>query len=503
MNGISTSKVDAPSMRSFFVCLVLLLSAWVAVFFQGLTTAVDIWLISDIFNHCLFVLPGSIYFIYLKRDELSLKYFKPNYLVLILCTGSLTLYAIGLAGDVQLFMHVATFTFLPLSVWAFIGNQLAIKILFPLVFILFCIPVGEELVPAMQEVTADLSMIMLNWTGIPIYRNGLYIEIPQGRFLVAEACSGISFFIASVVIGSLYAYLNIRSTKRRILFMIIAIVFPVIANGIRVFGIILTGYLSNMEHAVGADHLIYGWVFFSIVIICLLGIGELVREKDPQPESFQPEPSSSQCITDKSLYPSLICVLVLMIAYSMWFRVINSQLNQPSTANQLALNVTEESAAANYTSSWKPEFIEPFQELHYSRMFLNTPVDVYVAWYPLGYGELITSLNRLYTEKFWSLESSRHFQLESEQNMRISTIVNHSSKRLLSSWYVIDGKVFTNNKIAKLYETYQILVGNHVGSALIAISQETKNVSTEQEEAEFQAIIKHSMTELNQHIKVR
>jgi EpsI family protein len=135
-------------------------------------------------------------------------------------------------------------------------------------------------------------------------------------------------------------------------------------------------------------------------------------------------------------------------------------------------------------------------------MMLNTPIDVYVAWYPLGHGELITSLNRLYTEKSWSLKSSSHFQLESEQNIRISTIVNHSSKRLLSSWYVIDGKVFTDKKLAKLYETYQILMGNHVGSALIAISQQTKNVSAEQEKTEFHAILKQSIIELNQTIEI-
>jgi exosortase len=211
VQGTATNKLVALNVKPFLICLCLLLSTWTLVFWQGIITAVDIWIISDIFNHCLFVLPGVGYLIYLKRSELNLNFLKPNYFIVILCLGSLTLYAIGLAGDVQLFMHIATFTFLPLSLWAFIGNRLAYKIIFPLSFILFCIPIGEELIPALQEVTADLSMVMLKWSGIPVYRSGLYIEIPQGQFLVAEACSGISFFIASIVIGSLYAYLNMQS----------------------------------------------------------------------------------------------------------------------------------------------------------------------------------------------------------------------------------------------------------------------------------------------------
>jgi exosortase A len=274
--GRIRKNINKPIMhtvKSVVIGLLLIIVVWVSVLWQGITTAVEIWIISDIFNHCLFVLPGALYLAYLKRTRLNVCDIKPNYLVLFLCIGSLTLYAIGLAGDVQLFMHVATFTFLPLSIWAFIGNRLAYQILFPLVFILFCIPVGEELIPTLQEVTADLSMVMLNWSGIPVYRSGLYIEIPQGQFLVAEACSGISFFVACVVIGSLYAYLNVQSAKRRIIFMSISIIFPIIANAIRVFGIIMTGYFSDMKHAVGTDHLIYGWVFFSLVIVCLLGLG--------------------------------------------------------------------------------------------------------------------------------------------------------------------------------------------------------------------------------------
>jgi exosortase A len=499
----NSKKSSSLSVNAVLVCLLCVAAAWVLVFWQGVTTAVDLWVSSDIFNHCLFVLPSAVLLTYLKRSELDVSDVKPNYFVLFLCLGSLSLYAIGLAGELQLFMHVATFTFLPLSVWALIGNQLALKILFPLAFIIFCVPVGEELIPALQEVTADLSMVMLNWSGIPVYRSGLYFEIPQGRFLVAEACSGISFFISSLVIGSLYAYLNISSIKRRTTFMLISIALPIIANGIRVFGIILIGYLTDMEHAVGADHLIYGWVFFFIVLMCLFGIGEMVREKHPQVEVLQPELAGERWTTVKSFYPSLICIIVLMLAYSAWFRLINAQLNQSSDTTHLTLSLTEGADQTNYSSNWKPEFIEPAQEFHYSRMMLNTSIDVYVAWYPLGYGELITSGNRLYTEKSWSLKSTNNLQLESDQNIRISAIVNHSNKRLLSSWYLIDGKLITNNKIAKLYETYQILMGNHVGSALIAISQQTKNVSAEQENNEFQAILKQSIIELNQTIEIK
>jgi exosortase A len=502
--GLTPENTHKPSMHSVkpvLIGLLLIAAAWLLVFWQGITTAVDIWIISDIFNHCLFVLPGALFLVYLKRSELNVNDVKPNYLVLLLCIGSLTLYAIGLAGDVQLFMHVATFTFLPLSIWAFIGNRIAYQILFPLVFILFCIPIGEELIPALQEITADLSMVMLNWSGIPVYRSGLYIEIPQGQFLVAEACSGISFFIASIVIGSLYAYLNMQSAKRRILFMVISIIFPIIANAIRVFGIIMTGYLSDMEYAVGADHLIYGWVFFSLVIVCLLGLGELIREKHVTAEKSQANTTSSKGLSVKSCYQSSVSIIVIMLLFLVWFNSINTQLNVPGTEDNLSasLQAEQDLSSATYISAWKPEFTQPYQEFQFLRQINNVPVDVYVVWYPRGHGELISSLNRLYPEKSWTLESKSAFQLDDGQNMDLATIVNPRSKRLLSYWYVIDGKVFTNNRMAKLYEIYKILMGSYVGSGLVAISQTTENVSIQQDSSSFAELTKDNIKPLSQY----
>lgn len=488
--------------KAVLICLSLILAAWVLVFWQGLTTAVDIWIISEIFNHCLFVLPGAVYLAYLKREELAVSQLKSNYWVLFLCVGSLTLYAIGLAGDVQLFMHVATFTFLPLSIWAFIGNRLAYKILFPLIFILFCIPIGEELIPTLQEITADLSMVMLNWSGIPIYRSGLYIEIPQGQFLVAEACSGISFFIASIVIGSLYSYLNIQSVKRRMVFMAIAILFPIIANAIRVFGIIMTGYLTDMEHAVGADHLIYGWVFFALVIVCLLGIGELIREKHPVAKKQPVESMLTAALNVKSWYQALVSIIGLMLVFFVWFIAINQQLNVPTAEYKLTKVEAEQAVSTdNYTNAWQPEFNQPYQEFQFVKQLNNQSIDVYIAWYPKGHGELISSLNRLYPEKAWTLESKNTYPLDDGQSIDMSVIVNPYSKRLLSYWYVIDGKLFTNNRMAKLYEIYRILMGSYVGSGLVAISQKTENVMVEKDKVSFADLTKENLAELNQYFE--
>ncbi|MFT6896512.1 MAG: exosortase A [Paraglaciecola sp.] len=478
--------------------LVVIVCIWSVVFWQGLITAIDIWIMSDIFNHCLFVLPAVGFFIYLKRPQLAPYEIVPNYWLLLPCIGSLLLYAIGLSGGVQLFMHVATFTFLPLSIWLFLGNKLAAKITFPLFFILFCIPIGEELIPTLQQITADMSVVMLNWSGVPIFRTGLYIEIPEGRFLVAEACSGISFFIASIVIGSLYAYLNIQSATRKILFMTIAILFPVLANAIRVFGIILTGHLTNMEHAVGADHLIYGWIFFSFVIICLIAIGELIREKTADLKVETVTTGSGKSLPPKVLFTPVGILLILTLSFAAWYQVILTQLapvTAPHKINRVAM--FEPTTAGQLAANWSPEFKNAYDAEQGTFTHKNKLIDMYVAWYPKGEGELISSLNRFYLEGSWTLDSRDNFTGPQGLTFAIEQIVNSQSRRLLTHWYVVDGKVLTDKKMAKLYEIYRIMRGDHIGSGIIILSKQSDNISIEQDSADFKNMLADNFEQLN------
>ena len=56
--------------KAFYLSFLLILGLWVVFTWQGLTTAVSVWYGNEIFNHGFFIVPGSLYLIYLKRQEL-------------------------------------------------------------------------------------------------------------------------------------------------------------------------------------------------------------------------------------------------------------------------------------------------------------------------------------------------------------------------------------------------------------------------------------------------
>ena len=115
--------------KEFGIVLLSMLLLWLAFFWQGVVTAIDIWWGNEIFNHCFFVLPTTAYLIYLKRDSLFSNNIKPTLLPLFAIVPLCVLYVVGRVGDIQLFMHIATFTLLPVLIWTIIGHNAAKSIL--------------------------------------------------------------------------------------------------------------------------------------------------------------------------------------------------------------------------------------------------------------------------------------------------------------------------------------------------------------------------------------
>lgn len=456
------------------------LAAWLALVYASLWSAIEIWIGNEIYNHCLIVIPASIYLIYEKRLTLDWSQAKMSWLAVFIFVSQLILFVLGAAADIQLFQHIAIFSMLPTLVWIFIGNKLAWILKFPLVFVLFSVPVGEELIPFLQEITADMSVYMLEMTGIPLFRSGLFIEIPQGKFLVAEACSGVSFLIASIVLGNLYAYMNLVSWQRRLFFVCLSIVFPILANSIRVYGIIYVGYSTNMEHAVGADHLIYGWFFFAFVLVCLFLLGEMIRRNESKNlKKLVAENSISDLNTDPNLKkqekmtvfkPIALVVLLLSLVLS-HVQTYRMSTGIKPAADSISIDLGDfEEVNHLHRLQWIPRYIGYSYQKLYHLQADSFNFDLYYAQFDGSDGELVSSLNRLYEQDRWTLVKRNKLKLNkiSVQQEFITSSVG--VEKTILYWYVVGDEIMSSYKDVKIAQLIQKLKGNEVSSAIIAVA---------------------------------
>jgi exosortase len=189
--------------------------------------------------------------------------------------------------------QLAAMSFVELLFLAVLGKRLWWALAGPLLYLYFLVPFGEFLTPQLQDITTWFIRHGLETLGVPAYIDGYVIEIPQGSFYVAEACAGLRFLIASIAFGCLYALMMYRSPVRRTIFIVVSIIVPVIANGFRAIGIVYLGYLLNSAQAAAADHIIYGWLFFSFVILVLILLGLPFRQDHLTTRSGSQDPADA------------------------------------------------------------------------------------------------------------------------------------------------------------------------------------------------------------------
>lgn len=458
--------------------LLFLMVLWAVTFYSAILSAAHIWAISEIYKHCFFVIPGAIYLMWRRRYLVVSAKPKPNYWLLLPLVGMLLLGVFGFAGDIRLFTHVATFGSLPLIIWCCFGNQVAKALWFPLLFIFFAIPVGDELVPLLQDVTTNLAEPLLQLSGVPFHRNGLFIDIPEGRFVVAEACSGIRFFVGSIVFGVIFAHVSYRSLWKQAGFVLLSIIVPVFANAVRVYGIIMVGHLSDMKYAVGADHLVYGWFFFSIVLFMLFLLGEWMRTQyDKEDTSLVARPWNRNNWHEFSPTKTTILLSAMLIMTMAWITVVTkpqSELVQPEF-NFETMPLRPDAEIPRFV--WEPKFKNP---RYTKQAILYAPrvpqISFYYAWYDgVTEGtELISSTNRLFDIDIWSALGQQVVMIPSEEVAFPATallITNaQGEKRIILYWYQLPG-LNTSQKIkAKLYQTSMRVLGQGPSGALVAFS---------------------------------
>ncbi|MFC3120838.1 exosortase A [Agaribacter flavus] len=489
------------SSKPMFLLMAVVFALWLAFTWTGVVTAVKIWYVSEIFNHCFIVLPACVYLIWEKRKQVPWQNAHIQAWLIPIIFSQILLYLFGYAGDINLFMHLAAFSLLISLPWFMLGNQIAKSIMFPLFFVIFCIPIGEELVPLLQEIAADFSVILLKGSGVPVFKSGLYIEIPEGKFLVAEACSGISFLIASIVLGNLYAYLNLKRWKTRLFFVGLSIAFPIFANVIRVYGIIMIGHLTDMEHAVGADHLIYGWFFFAFVLIVLFVIGEIIRKYEkPISSKFEEAPSTlyetKPYLRSTNSKVSLGIMLCGLIAGLGKIYALNQDIVAPQFTP--VFETQDQQRKVQSVISWQPSFDKAVSIQNNAFEIGNARFVEYVALFSTAQGEIVRNQDRLYAQDRWTIESKASLYVDENTPLSSERVVSVTNQNMvIYSAYLIHDKLFTNKTKAKIYETWKKLSQGEARGAMIAIAvmDDSSSVS--------QAQITERFTKLRQRVQLQ
>jgi len=463
----------APVLAASVAVLGVLLLYW-----PTADSIVAIWTRSETFTHGFVVVPICLWLVWRRRESIAAIPARPWWPGLVFVFAAGALWFVTAVADVLGVKQFALAFMLQAAIVTVVGARIARAAFFPLAFLLFAVPFGEIFVPTLIDWTANFTVAALRWSGVPVYRESNLFIIPSGAWSVVEACSGIRYIIASVMIGTIYAAISYRSARRRAMFIAASILVPIVANWLRAYMIVMIGHLSNNRLAVGVDHIIYGWVFFGLVMLLLFWIGSFWQEDAPAAPQESPQRANSPApaATTRMLFAAAVAAIA---AAGVWVP-LEAKVDRPADPGKPALPAIASTsgwdAAPDALADWKPRYRGYAAELRQAFSKEGREVGVYIAYYrqQTKGNELITSANQLVVPEDWKWKQTGKGGDNIEWSGRPEQVeradLSGQTKALQAyRLYWVAGRVTSSQYAAKALQAWSKLSGRGDDAALIVI----------------------------------
>ena len=257
------------SLQKASVLFILLLALVLAAWWGTVQHMVDILWSADVYSHGLLVPVISLWLIW-RNSEDGVVAGPPAATGAVLLLPISLLWVVGEAMEAAILQHLALVFAIQALFLACFGWRMTWQNLFPLFFLFFMVPFGGGFVKPLQILTTDMVTWGLDISGVDYQAEGVLIRLANGLYEVAEACAGLKFLFTSIVTGVLLCYIAFESWWRRATMLLASFLVPIIANAGRVYTTLLIAEATDQDFAKSIDHVVYGWVFLSFVLLILI-----------------------------------------------------------------------------------------------------------------------------------------------------------------------------------------------------------------------------------------
>ena len=354
------TKIALPTAGSWDLHLAALAGttgALLALFFDDVRQMAVLWGTMSSYKHCALIPLLVAWLVWQRAPEVKGLPRSIWWPALAGVALAASIWLLGAAGNIALLRHAALIGMLQMLVPFFLGPVIGRALFFPIFYLIFAIPFGEELVPIFQPLTAEMAIRILHFMGAPAVLDGIFIATPNGLYRVAQNCAGVKFLMAMMSYGVLVAHLCFNSRRRQIAFVAFSIVLPVIANGIRAAATIYVGYRTSPEIAGGFDHIVFGWLFFAIVMIGMFAAGWPFFERRPGDPWLIAAPAHVQRLPGKPLLAVAVSLMLVFLTM-FWGQMMTRWRGVPLTSTVALPSVSGwERAAFNGTRPWMPHYV--------------------------------------------------------------------------------------------------------------------------------------------------
>ncbi len=378
------------------------------------------------------------------------------------------------------FQQFVFITMVQVILLAALGGRVYRRLLGPLLYLYLLVPSGEYLVPHLQDMTARFAVDLLQAFNVPVYSDGIMISIPEGDFIVAEACAGLRFLIASLAFGIFFALMVYRQLAEA------PVVHPGVAGGADFRQQLarlrhhLSGASDQRRHRGGSrpHHLRLG-----LLHPCAAGADRrrhaLCRQGFGASGALcaAASPGAGVPIAGRGGGGRALALAALGPAYL-------ARLDRPAHPLDLARAEAPGVAAPwrvqdGAKDNWQPVIKEPDREFRdaFTREGdgEGETVERYIALYDIygRHNNLVRSQNRVVDDDIWvrSTLGSARIDIPSYPPALASADIHSGPReRLVWYFYVVDGAVTSSGLEAKLRLARAVILGRPAVAGFVALT---------------------------------
>jgi exosortase A len=375
---------------------------------QPVLRLIDLWLNNGSYGHGVLIVPVMLYLLFLQRQQFLSLTPAPSLGGLAPLAAAILLWFAGRMLGIVMVEQLALVASLLAVPWAVLGFHVAWRAAPIIVYLMCAVPVWTYLTPMLQDHTAAASTVILRALGVPVYLEGLYISIPDGRFVVADVCSGMRYLLAALSLGGFYALLNLHAWWSRVILVAASFVLGIVFNWIRVAGIVYAGHQSQMRSSLVTDHITFGWALFLAVVVAILVLGALLegaeRRRVPILSEARAMPQSVRGSTAFLVSAALVAAVSIPPAAlaAVWLR---------PPAQSIALDLAQVPRAGGWKAAdavsgqWRPKFsgMDASAFATFEQADAAASVDLFVAYYAFERqdSEAVNMRNKTFDANQW------------------------------------------------------------------------------------------------------
>jgi exosortase len=216
----------------------------------------------------------SAYFLWERRKDLIGISPAPRNIGLVFVVVGLVLFTLGSLAAETFTTRFSLLIVMSGLVLFHLGWDLFKKLVFPIAFLIFMIPIPsilrQQITLPMQLLASSMAALSLEALGIPVMLEGNIIDLGHTRLEVAEACSGIRSLMPILALGTMFAYFAKHKRWQRAILFLAGFPIAVFVNSMRVTATCVLANYYGASVAEGFFHGFSGYVFFLAAVASLL-----------------------------------------------------------------------------------------------------------------------------------------------------------------------------------------------------------------------------------------